>query len=116
MARAQNCRPRRPMIFRRNRGGEKSKLISHRDGRGIQIVIEPLAGRAGARRTTLFGKMPIEVIPYGLDTETFQPRDRKAAREKFGIDPAAKVALFVADWASARNGKDWSVGRGGSKG
>ena len=46
--------------------------------------------------------MPIEVIPNGVDTEIFQPRDRKAAREKFGIDPAAKVALFVAEWASEK--------------
>ena len=55
-----------------------------------------------ARTSSLFGKMPMEVIPYGLDTETFRPRDRKAAREKFGIDTALRVALFVAEWAAEK--------------
>jgi glycosyltransferase involved in cell wall biosynthesis len=80
----------------------KERAISHRDGRGIQIVTPSRWLAEQARASSLFGKMPIEVIPNGLDTETFQPRDRKAAREKFGIDPTSKVALFVAEWAAEK--------------
>lgn len=80
----------------------KRRAFAYREGRGIQIVTPSRWLAEQARNSTLLGKMPIEVIPYGLDTETFQPRDRKAAREKFGIDPAAKVALFVAEWAGEK--------------
>lgn len=80
----------------------KELAISHRDVRGIQIVTPSRWLAEQARASSLFGRMPIEVIPYGLDMETFQPRDRKAAREKFGIDRAAKVALFVAEWATEK--------------
>jgi glycosyltransferase involved in cell wall biosynthesis len=85
----------------------KAQAISHRDGCGIQIVTPSRWLREQARNSSLFGNMQSEVIPNGVDTETFQPRQRKAAREKFGIDPAAKVALFVAEWtAEKRKGLD----------
>jgi glycosyltransferase involved in cell wall biosynthesis len=80
----------------------KERAISHRDGRGTQIVTPSRWLAEQARNSSLFGNMPIEVIPNGVDTETFQPRQRKASREKFGIDPAAKVALFVAEWATEK--------------
>ena len=80
----------------------KAQAISHRDGCGIQIVTPSRWLAEQARTSSLFGKMPMEVIPYGLDTETFRPRDRKAAREKFGIDTALRVALFVAEWAAEK--------------
>jgi glycosyltransferase involved in cell wall biosynthesis len=88
----------------------KQRALSHREGREIQIVTPSRWLAEQARSSSLFRGMPIEVIPYGLDTKTFQPRDRKAAREQFGIDPAAKVALFVAEWsAEKRKGLDLFV-------
>jgi glycosyltransferase involved in cell wall biosynthesis len=36
-----------------------------------------------------------EVIPNGVDTDVFRPRDRAEARERFGLDPDARYALFV---------------------
>jgi len=90
--------------------GRKRQALSVREGGGIQIVTPSRWLAEQARSSALFGKMPIEVIPYGVDTEVFQPRDREAAREKFGIDPAAKVALFVAEWATEkRKGLDLFV-------
>ncbi len=88
----------------------KQQALSYREGHGIQIVTPSQWLARQARSSTLLGKMPIEVIPNGVDTEVFQPRDRKAARKKFGIDPAAKVALFVAEWATEkRKGLDLFV-------
>jgi glycosyltransferase involved in cell wall biosynthesis len=50
-----------------------------------------------ARRSTLVGHFPITVIPYGLDTEEFRPRDKASARETLGIPAQANVVLFVAE-------------------
>jgi glycosyltransferase involved in cell wall biosynthesis len=36
-----------------------------------------------------------EVIPNGVDTDVFRPRDRGAARARFGLNPNARYALFV---------------------
>jgi glycosyltransferase involved in cell wall biosynthesis len=84
-------------VWRRKKLG-----LSHLEEGGIQLVAPSrwLAGQA--RSSTLLGSMPIEVIPYGVDTETFQPRDRNAARARFGIARGAKVALFVAEWAGEK--------------
>jgi glycosyltransferase involved in cell wall biosynthesis len=90
--------------------GRKQQALSRRERHVIQIVTPSRWLAEQARSSALFDKMQIEVIPNGVDTEIFQPRDRKAARETFGIDPAAKVALFVAEWATEkRKGLDLFV-------
>jgi glycosyltransferase involved in cell wall biosynthesis len=60
-----------------------------------------------AKKSSLFGHLPVSVIPYGLETDRFQPRDRGFARQLFEIPAEAKVVLFVADWAhEKRKGLD----------
>jgi glycosyltransferase involved in cell wall biosynthesis len=80
----------------------KKRGLSHVGARGIQVVAPSRWLTEQARSSALLGSMPIEVIPYGVDTETFQPRDRNAARDLFGIPRGAKVALFVAEWTGER--------------
>jgi glycosyltransferase involved in cell wall biosynthesis len=46
-------------------------------------------------RSSLLSRFARSVIPYGLDLEVFQPRERKSAREILGIPVNAKVLLFV---------------------
>src|SRR5207247_639085 len=72
------------------------------DAKRVRIIAPSrwLAGEAG--KSALLGRFPTSVIPYGVDTERFQPRDRRSARESYGIPPEAKVVLFVADWASEK--------------
>jgi len=61
-------------------------------------VVTPSRWLAGeAKRSALFTKFNCSVIPYGLDTNVFQPRDARSARERIGIPPGAKVILFLAD-------------------
>jgi glycosyltransferase involved in cell wall biosynthesis len=48
------------------------------------------------RQSALMARFPIQVIPYGLDTECFKPRDREIARDLLEIPPDAKVLLFIA--------------------
>lgn len=50
-----------------------------------------------ARQSSLLGRFPVEVIPYGLDTEVFRPRDRHIARGVLEIPEEARVILFIAD-------------------
>lgn len=42
------------------------------------------------------GRFPVSVIPYGVDTDVFAPRDRGFAREVLDVPPEARVVLFVA--------------------
>jgi glycosyltransferase involved in cell wall biosynthesis len=41
-------------------------------------------------------RFPVSVIPYGLDTNAFAPRDRGFARQVLDLPREAKVVLFVA--------------------
>lgn len=54
------------------------------------------------KKSALLGDRPVEVIPNGVDTGVFQPRDRGVAREKLGLPKDAKVVLFVADAAAEK--------------
>lgn len=57
--------------------------------------------------SSLFSKRRIQVIPNGLDTETFRPMDRRAARESLGVAPNSPVILFGAHWLlDPRKGSD----------
>ena len=49
------------------------------------------------QRSALLHEFPVTVIPHGLDTETFCPRDRRFAREVLGVPQEARVVLFVGD-------------------
>lgn len=61
-----------------------------------------------ARESTLFGDRQIEVIPNGLDTETFRPWDRGIARDMFSLDRSETVILFgsVGPTSDPRKGFD----------
>jgi glycosyltransferase involved in cell wall biosynthesis len=50
------------------------------------------------RRSSLMGNLDVQVIPYGVDTEAFQPRDRLQSRQELGVPADAHVLLFVAQW------------------
>lgn len=45
----------------------------------------------------LMGKFPLTIIPSGVDTRDFSPREARFARNLLGIPPGARVILFVAD-------------------
>ncbi len=67
-------------------------------------LVAPSRWLAGeARQSKLLGRFPVSVIPYGLDTEVFSPRNRAAARDVLGILPGTRMILFAA--SSIRNPK-----------
>lgn len=49
------------------------------------------------KRSTLAGNLPITVIPNGVDTEVFRPRDKEAARALLDIPQDTRVIMFVAE-------------------
>jgi len=55
-----------------------------------------------ARQSSLFTERRIEVIPNGLDTESFKPVNRQAARQYFNLPPDMPVLLFGAQWVTDR--------------
>jgi len=56
-----------------------------------------------AEQSPLINRFPIHFIPTGVDTETFRPVAREAAREVLGIDPSKRVLLFSAQYIQDRN-------------
>jgi glycosyltransferase involved in cell wall biosynthesis len=56
-----------------------------------------------------------EVIPNGIDTDTFAPGDRGAARGSLGLDPDRRYALFVGRF-EPRKGSDLVVAAARSAG
>lgn len=50
-----------------------------------------------ARRSSLFGRFPVHVIPYGLQLDIYKPYPKAEVRKAIGIADDAKVLLFTAD-------------------
>jgi glycosyltransferase involved in cell wall biosynthesis len=48
------------------------------------------------RRSSLFGQLPVHIIPNGLDTTVFMPYDQAYARATLGLPQQARIVLFVA--------------------
>src|SRR5688500_18366146 len=50
-----------------------------------------------SRRSSLLKQFPVTVIPNGLDTREFTPRDKGFSRDLWDVPRDAKVILFIAD-------------------
>jgi glycosyltransferase involved in cell wall biosynthesis len=59
-----------------------------------------------AARSALFGRFDIHIVPYGVNTNNFAPRDRQSARNALGIPSDLKIVMFVADRLDYRKGTD----------
>ena len=49
-----------------------------------------------AKQSSLLKDASVQAIPNPIDTEIFSPKNKAAARAKWGIDPSAKIILFGA--------------------
>jgi glycosyltransferase involved in cell wall biosynthesis len=78
-------------IFRRKRGAY-DRLQPER----VRVVAPSRWLSRKASSSLLFRRFEVTTIPYGLDTEVFQPRIRAAAREVFGIPQDMRVVMFAA--------------------
>jgi glycosyltransferase involved in cell wall biosynthesis len=73
----------------------KIKALSKIENLTIVTPSEWLANEA--RKSEVFRDRPVYCIPYGLDSETYKPRDKNYSREILGLPKEKKVVLFVAD-------------------
>ena len=80
----------------------KREAYSFPGAQRLQLVTPSRWLAEEAKKSGLLSEHQIEVIPYGIDTESFQPRERRLAREMHGIPSKAKTILFVADSAAER--------------
>jgi glycosyltransferase involved in cell wall biosynthesis len=82
---------------------ERKKKAFAAAGEAMIHIVTPSRWLADeARKSVLFRRFPATVIPNGVDTQRFQPRDNWPVRGRYGIPQAAKVVLFVAHWASEK--------------
>jgi glycosyltransferase involved in cell wall biosynthesis len=79
-------------IWRRKRAG-----LSSIEPNRLHIVAPSRWLANEAKRSRLLQKFSITVIPFGLDTEEFSPRDKALARGMLGIPQDARIVLFVAE-------------------
>lgn len=61
------------------------------------------------RASSLFRETRIEVIPNGLDTELFSPRDKMSARKSLGLPQDSKIILFGAIRAASDPNKGFHL-------
>ncbi|MDQ6839886.1 MAG: glycosyltransferase family 4 protein [Actinomycetota bacterium] len=59
-------------------------------------IVSPSTWLADIARRSMLGRFDIEVIPHGLDTEVFAPRDKVAARAALGLPADEPVMMFAA--------------------
>jgi glycosyltransferase involved in cell wall biosynthesis len=62
-----------------------------------------------AKRSSLFARARIEVIPYGLDLTLFKPIDKRRARKELGLPQDCRLVLFGAMSATSDPRKGFSV-------
>ena len=76
---------------------DKQEAFSYLDSMPLHIVTPSRWLSEQAKASALFGQFPSSVIPNGLDTEVFQPRDTSEFRNALGIPADASIVGFVAD-------------------
>jgi glycosyltransferase involved in cell wall biosynthesis len=78
----------------------KKQALSHLSDDALHLVGTSRWIAGEARRSSLMGRFPVTIIPNGLDTADFAPRDKKFSRDFFDLPPGARIVLFAADTAA----------------
>jgi glycosyltransferase involved in cell wall biosynthesis len=82
---------------------KRKRRAFRRLGRNRFRVVTPSRWLAcEVERSSLMGSFPITVIPNGVNTQFFRPRDKSKARQELGISADDKVLLFVTQWLDDR--------------
>jgi glycosyltransferase involved in cell wall biosynthesis len=80
----------------------KAGALSKIDAGRLHIVGTSRWIAEQAKRSSVLGRFRNTVIPNGLDTNEYAPRDRESSRTALEIPRGAKVVLFVADSAAIK--------------
>lgn len=80
----------------------KSRALADVDPSRL-VIVSPSRWLAGAAANSkIMHRFKVQVIPYGLDTEVFCPRDRILSRKLLQLPVNAKIVLFIANSVSNR--------------
>jgi putative colanic acid biosynthesis glycosyltransferase len=60
------------------------------------VIVTPSKWLSDIVKNTFFQKYQIEVIPNGIEIETFKPVNKEKAKQILGFPPKSEVVLFVA--------------------
>ena len=83
--------------------GRKKRTYARISTTDLHVVAPSRWLAVEARRSPLFSRFPVSVIPYGLDVEeVFVPRDQAPIRDVLGIPRSARVVLFLAEAIDSR--------------
>ena len=82
--------------------GRKQRLFSRMPFSKLHFVTPSRWLANEVKRSSILGKFPVSVIPYGLDLEEFSPRHSGSVRDLLGIPRNARVLLFVAEEVNKR--------------
>jgi glycosyltransferase involved in cell wall biosynthesis len=88
---------------------EKQKIYGHIPVEKLHLVCPSQWMRGQLSRSSLMGRFPASVIPNGLDTDAYAPRDKGPARDTLGIPRDAKVLLFVTQHSLQWKGKGFGL-------
>lgn len=75
----------------------KTRALGHLSNKRVRIVAGSRWLASEARKSTLLSRFDIRTIHYGIDTQSFHPRDRAALRTSLHIPLSSFVVLFAAD-------------------
>jgi glycosyltransferase involved in cell wall biosynthesis len=65
--------------------------------RRLHIVVLNQSMVETVKASPLLGRFPVTLIPNGLDTDEFAPRDKATAREILDVPTESRILLFAAD-------------------
>jgi len=75
----------------------KQHAISALMPKQLHIVATSKWMQQQAQSSALFSQIPVSLIPLGVDTDLYSPRDGDGLRASLGIPKAARVVLFAAE-------------------
>jgi glycosyltransferase involved in cell wall biosynthesis len=78
------------------------KQWAYRNCSGGLRFVGPSRWMVDMARKSRFGDYPIDLVPHGLDTEFFRPRDKAACRERFGLPTDKNILMFGAEHINHR--------------
>jgi len=79
----------------------KQSALERIDPRRLRIAALCRWMAKAVESSSLLGRFAVSIIPNGLDTEVFAPRERSEARAQLGLPAQGRLLLFVAE--SLRN-------------
>lgn len=89
-------------VWARKKDAYRHVIEDHR----LQVVCPSEWMAEEARRSSLFKNVPVQVIPYGLDTDRFFQRDTHGVATALEIPADHRIVLFVASDTRTRKGFD----------